>query len=102
LNQPGVTERAEPSIRLALGAQRGAIRAMVLRRGLTVTRAGIALGLGASAVFSRLMRSMLFQVTPLDPIVFGAAIAFMSVAAAFAAYLPAHRGTSMDPRSALQ
>src|SRR5215510_9367397 len=99
----GVRLRArEFSIRLALGAQRGAIRAMVLRRGLMVTGAGIVIGLGASAVFSRLMRAMLFQVTPLDPIVFGAAVAFMSVVATFAAYLPAHRATSMDPRSALQ
>ncbi|HEY7191653.1 MAG TPA: FtsX-like permease family protein, partial [Vicinamibacterales bacterium] len=81
---------------------RGAIRAMVLRRGLMVTGAGIGIGLGASAVFTRLMRSMLFQVQPLDPIVFGAAVAFMSLVAAFAAYLPAHRATSMDPRNALQ
>jgi ABC-type antimicrobial peptide transport system permease subunit len=99
----GVRLRArEFSIRLALGAQRGAIRAMVLRRGLMVTGAGIGIGLGASAVFTRLMRSMLFQVQPLDPIVFGAAVAFMSLVAAFAAYLPAHRATSMDPRNALQ
>src|SRR5262249_39635841 len=75
----GVRLRArEFSIRMALGAQRGAIRRMVLRRGLMVAGVGIAIGLVGSAVFSRLMTSVLFHVSPLDPIVFAGTVAFMS------------------------
>ena len=99
----GVRLRArEFSIRMALGAQRGAIRQMVLRRGLIVAAAGTAIGLVGSMVFTRLMTSVLFEVSPLDPIVYAAAMVFMSLVAAVAAYLPAHRATAMDPRTALQ
>jgi ABC-type antimicrobial peptide transport system permease subunit len=48
------------------------------------------------------MRSMLFEVSPLNPIVFSGAVGFMIVIAALSAYLPAHRATATDPRSALQ
>jgi ABC-type antimicrobial peptide transport system permease subunit len=87
---------------MALGAPRSTIRAMVLRQGLIVSGIGIAIGLAFAAGLSRFMRSMLFEVSPLNPIVFGGAVAFMIVVAAMSAYLPAHRATSTDPRSALQ
>jgi ABC-type antimicrobial peptide transport system permease subunit len=99
----GVRLRArEFSIRMALGAERGAIRSMVLRRGLIVAAIGIALGLGGAMSLSTLMASVLFQVSPLDPSVLVGATVFMAIVAGFAAYVPAYRATTMDPRSALQ
>ena len=99
----GVRLRArEFGIRMALGAQQSSIRAMVLRRGLIVSGIGIAIGVTFAAGLSRFMRSMLFDVSPLNPIVFGAAIGFMIVIAAVSTYLPAHRATTTNPRSALQ
>ncbi len=92
----------EFGIRLALGAERGAIGAMVLRRGLAVTGIGIAVGLVGALALSRLMVSMLFQVSPFDPRVLIGAVAFMAVVAGLAAYLPVHRATGLDPRTALQ
>ncbi len=92
----------EFGIRMALGADRGAIRRMVLLRGLAVTGVGVAVGLGGAALAARLMASVLFQVSPLDPVVLGGAIVLMSVVAGVAAYLPAHRATDVEPRAALQ
>ncbi|HEY2855039.1 MAG TPA: ABC transporter permease [Gemmatimonadaceae bacterium] len=92
----------EFGIRMALGAQPAGIRVMVLRQGLIVSGIGIAVGVAFAAGLSRFMRSMLFEVSPLNPIVFGGAVGFMIVIAAMSAYLPAHRATSTDPRTALQ
>ena len=75
---------------------------MVLRRGLMVSGVGTAIGVAFAMALSRFMRSMLFEVSPLSPIVFASAVAFMGIVAAVSAYLPAHRATSTDPRSALQ
>jgi ABC-type antimicrobial peptide transport system permease subunit len=92
----------EFGIRMALGAQRSSIRVMVLRQGLIVSGIGIAIGVAFAASLSRLMQSMLFEVSPLNPIVFSGAVAFMLIIAALSAYFPAHRATAADPRSALQ
>ena len=92
----------EFGIRMALGAQRSSIRVMVLRQGLIVSGLGIAIGVAFAAGLSRFMRAMLFEVSPLNPIVFGGAVGFMIAVAALSAYLPAHRATAADPRSALQ
>jgi ABC-type antimicrobial peptide transport system permease subunit len=75
---------------------------MVLRRGLMVAGIGTAIGVGFAMALSRFMRSMLFEVSPLSPIVFASAVLFMGLVAGLSAYLPAHRATSTDPRSALQ
>jgi len=92
----------EFGIRMALGAQRSRIRAMVLRQGLLVSAIGIAIGIVFAAALSRFMQSMLFEVSPLNPLVFGGAVGFMTVVAAMSTYLPAHRATATDPRRALQ
>lgn len=94
--------RREFGIRMALGAAPASIRVMVLRRGLMVGAVGIALGVGFSAALSRFMRSMLFEVSPLSPVVFACAIAFMVVVALLSAYLPARRATASDARTVLQ
>jgi putative ABC transport system permease protein len=99
----GVRLRArEFGIRMALGAERGAIQRMVLRRGLLVTVLGVAIGLAGATIVSRLIASVLFHVSALDPTVLAGACVLMIAIASLAAFLPARRATSVDPRSALQ
>jgi putative ABC transport system permease protein len=92
----------EFGIRMALGAERGAIRGMVLRQGLVVTAIGVAVGLVGASALSRAMASALFHVSPFDPVVLAGAVALMIVIAAIAAYVPAYRATAVDPRASLQ
>lgn len=98
----GVKLRArEFGIRMALGADRGTIRLMVLRRGVMVAGVGVVAGLLGASALARVMSSALFQVSPLDPIVLLAAVAVMGVVAAIAAYVPAHRATSHEATTIL-
>jgi predicted permease len=92
----------EFGIRMALGAEVGTIRRMVLLQGLGMTAAGTAIGLLGALAISRLMGSLVFHTSPLEPRVLIGAALFMSVVAGVAAYLPAHRATAVDPRTALQ
>jgi predicted permease len=94
--------RREFGIRMALGASGGAIRRMVLREGMVVTTIGVAIGLLGAVALSRVLASLVFGVSTLDPRVLASAAVFMAVVAAFAAYLPAHRATSVEPSSVLQ
>jgi predicted permease len=87
----------EIGIRLALGAQAHAIRSLFLRRGLILTGIGIALGLVGAAAFTRLMQSLLFGVSPLDPMTFAAVPILLATAAALASYVPARRAMAVDP-----
>jgi predicted permease len=99
----GVRLRArEFGIRMALGAERGAIRSMVLRQGLTVTLIGIIAGLAGALGLAKLMASLVFQTSPLDPRVLAGAVLFMALVAGLAAYLPARRATLVEPREVLQ
>jgi len=92
----------EFGVRMALGAERGAIRRLVLRQGLAVTVAGVAVGVLGALALSRIMASVVFHVKPLDPGVLAGAVLFILLVGAAAAYLPAHRATAVDPRSILQ
>ncbi len=94
--------RKEIGIRIALGADRGSIRALVLRHGLAVTAIGIAFGLLGAITLSRLIASLLFGTSPLDPWVLAGAVLFMLLVATAAAYFPVRRATTVDPRLALQ
>ncbi len=99
----GVRLRArEFGIRMALGAEAGAIQWMVLRRGIAVAAMGTALGLVGTLALSRMMATMVFHVSPLDPVVLIEATVFMMVVAGIASYLPARRATIVDVREALQ
>lgn len=91
----------EFGIRMALGASRSAIRNMVMRRGLLVAGVGVVFGLIGALAISRVMASMVFQISPYDPVVIAGSIAFMAAIAAVAAYIPAFRATTVDPREAL-
>ena len=92
----------ELGIRMALGADRREIRRMVLRDGASVTLIGLAIGLGAAVALSRITGSVVFGVSPLDPAVLGGASVFLALVAALAAYLPAHRASTLAPQRVLQ
>jgi hypothetical protein len=98
----GVRLRArEFGIRMALGADSGVVRRMVLRKGFAVTAVGLLFGVAGAVVASKLIASVLFHVSPLDPRVMVGSIVLMAVIAGFAAYLPARRATQSDPLSVL-
>jgi predicted lysophospholipase L1 biosynthesis ABC-type transport system permease subunit len=99
----GVSQRRrEIGIRLALGAQRGELKRMFVRHGLVLAAIGVAIGLGTAMGLTRLMSSLLFGVSPLDPLTFGAVALFLTVAAVLASYLPARRASAVDPAEALK
>jgi putative ABC transport system permease protein len=98
-----VTQRTqEIGIRMALGAQRVRVLALVLRQGLILTAIGIALGLAAAAAGTRVLQGMLFGVTPLDPKTFVAVPVMFALVAAIASYVPARRATKVEPMAALR
>jgi putative ABC transport system permease protein len=92
----------EFGIRLALGASVLDLRKLVLRQGLILTGAGIAIGLIAAINVTRLMSSLLFEVRPGDPLVFSAAALILAAVAMLACYVPARRAARVDPMVALR
>jgi putative ABC transport system permease protein len=87
----------EMGIRIAMGARAGDITRLVVREGMTLVAIGIALGLAGSAAIARGLSSLLFGVSPLDPITLAAAILLLGSVALAACYLPARRATRVDP-----
>jgi predicted permease len=92
----------EIGIRMALGAQRDGLRWMFVRSALVLTAVGVVIGVGAAAGLMRLMKSLLFGVSPLDPVSFLAVPLVLAAAAALASYLPARRAAAVDPVEALR
>ena len=92
----------EFGIRMALGADRRAIRRMVVAQGLVMIGAGIAAGLLGAVALARVMTAVVFHVRPLEPGVLAAAALFLAVRGSGAADLPARRATAVEPRTALQ
>ena len=98
-----VVQRAqEIAIRMALGAQRGEVLALVMRRGVTLAGIGIVVGLIGAFAGARYLQSMLFGIEPRDPATFLIVAASFAIVAAAAAYLPARRATKVDPMVALR
>jgi len=91
----------EIGVRLALGAQPGDVRLMVLRQGLGVALVGVVVGLGVAAVATRVMGSLLFEVSTHDPVTFGAAALTLTAVSGIATYLPARRAAAIDPLDAI-
>ncbi len=92
----------EIGLRMALGARPSAALRLMALDGLSSLLPGMALGLAGAAGLTRTMRSVLFEVAPLDPVVFGAAVAALGLCGALACYLPARRATRVDPLAALR
>ena len=92
----------EFGIRMALGAQRGDIFRMVVRHGGWMALVGLAAGLAGSLVLTRLLSSLLFGVSPLDPLTLGVVLALLLLVALAACVLPARKATRVDMTTALR
>jgi putative ABC transport system permease protein len=89
-------------IHMALGARAGDILRMVAREGLTITITGVVIGAAAAAGLTRFMRSLLYQVNPVEPTTYVAVAVGLVGVALLAAYLPARRATKVDPAVVLK
>jgi ABC-type antimicrobial peptide transport system permease subunit len=94
--------RREVGVRMALGAQSPMVTRMFVRRGLVLSAGGIALGVAGAAALSRLMSSLLFGVTALDPATYAITATILLTAAALASYIPARRAAAVDPAETLR
>jgi putative ABC transport system permease protein len=94
-------QRREIAIRLALGAQRGNILKMVLRRGLALAAAGAGFGVAGALIVSHLMAGLLYGVSPNDLPIFGGVTLVLTIVALAASYIPALRAMRLDPITTL-
>jgi putative ABC transport system permease protein len=98
-----VTQRArEIGIRLALGAARSDVTGLVLGQGFKMVVAGIGLGLIGALLFTRALRTLLFNVSSTDPLVFMAIVIVLSATGCLATYVPARRAARLDPLMTLR
>jgi ABC-type antimicrobial peptide transport system permease subunit len=89
-------------IRIALGADRGAILGMVVRNGTLLACTGAVFGLAAAFILTRLMASLLFGIGPTDPLTFLCVPIALIAVAVLASYIPARRAAKVDPMVALR
>jgi len=94
--------RREIGIRIALGAQRNDITGMFVRQGMLLAGSGVVCGLLMAAGATRLLRSLLFHVSPLDPMTYGCGVVALCGAAVLASYIPSRRTASVNPAEALR
>jgi predicted permease len=99
----GVSQRTrEIGIRLALGAQKRELKWMFVRSALVLTAVGVVIGMGTAAAVMQLMKSLLFNISTLDPVTYVTVPLVLAAAAALASYLPARRAAAVDPVDALR
>jgi predicted permease len=94
--------RREIGIRLALGSPLADLRRMFVRHGMVLVGIGVLIGLAASAGLTRLLKSLLFEVSPLDPVTYVEVPLVLGLAAVLASYIPARRASLVDPTEALR
>jgi putative ABC transport system permease protein len=92
----------EIGVRLALGAQRRDILRLILGQGTKLTLMGVVVGVIAAIALTRLMSSLLFAVSPIDPLTFASVIVLLTLVALLASYIPARRAMRVDPMVALR
>jgi ABC-type antimicrobial peptide transport system permease subunit len=92
----------EIGIRMALGASPATVRRLVLRATVRLAIVGVAFGIIGALVLTRLVASLLFGVTPTDPLTFAVVVAVLTAVAVLAGYLPAARAARIEPMSALR
>ena len=94
--------RREIGIRMALGARSGEVQRMFIGRGVALAGVGLVVGLVSASLLMRLLGSLLFGVSPFDPLTYGAVISSLALVALVATWIPARRATRVDPMSALR
>jgi putative ABC transport system permease protein len=92
----------EIGIRVALGADRGRVRALVLRQGMGATAIGVGIGLASAVGVTRVMGALLYGVSPTDPATYALATLVLTATALVACLVPSRRATKVDPLVALR
>ncbi|HUU33657.1 MAG TPA: FtsX-like permease family protein, partial [Vicinamibacterales bacterium] len=92
----------EIGVRAAIGATPGSILGLVMRQGITLALVGLGLGLAGAVAVSRVVATLLFGVSPTDPLVFAGVPVLLLLVAAAASYVPARRAVGIDPLVALR
>ncbi len=92
----------EMGVRIALGANHANVLALVVMQGLKLAAVGVAVGLVGAFGITRVIQSMLYNVTATDPVSFAGVSVFLALVGVLASYLPARRATSVDPIVALR
>jgi predicted permease len=101
-NQAATERTREIGLRVAVGATSGDIVRLILRQGAVIVTVGILSGFAAALGLTRLLRSLLYGITPLDPVTFAGCIALLFVLAVIASWIPARRASAIDPVRALR
>jgi len=94
--------RREIGIRMALGARSGTVQRMFIGRGVALAGIGLVVGLASASLLMRLLRSLLFGVSPFDPLTYAAVISSLAIVALVATWLPVRQATRSDPMSTLR
>jgi putative ABC transport system permease protein len=92
----------EMGVRMALGAQPADVVRLIVRQGMIQLAAGLLLGVGLAYLLGRLLKIILFEVSAVDPLVYGGTVAVLVLAATAASLIPARRATRVDPMVALR
>ncbi len=92
----------EIGIRMALGASAAQVQGMLMRQGIALAAIGLAIGIAGALALTSLLRSQLFEVSPMDPVTYALTPILLMIVAALAAFIPARRATHVDPVTALR
>jgi putative ABC transport system permease protein len=95
-------ETREIGIRMALGASAAGVQRMLMRQGVTLAAAGLGIGIVCAVALTQMLRSQLFEISPMDPVTYALTPVVLMAVAALAAYAPARRATRVDPVVALR